>query len=70
MLTKLIRFSIRHPTVILVLALGVLGYGIYATRIAKLDVFPEFAPPQVVLSSGAASEAHYSVLWQPAFATL
>jgi CzcA family heavy metal efflux pump len=53
MLTKLIRFSIRHPTVILVLALGVLGYGIYATRIAKLDVFPEFAPPQVVIQTEA-----------------
>ena len=53
MLTKLIRFSIRHPTLVLVLALVVLGYGIYATRIAKLDVFPEFAPPQVVIQTEA-----------------
>ena len=53
MLVKLIRFSIRYPAVILVLALLVLGYGIYSTRIAKLDVFPEFAPPQVVVQTEA-----------------
>ena len=53
MLVKLIRFSIRHPTVVLVLALMVLAYGVYSTRIAKLDVFPEFAPPQVVIQTEA-----------------
>ena len=53
MLVKLIRFSIRHPTVVLVLALMLLAYGIYSTRIAKLDVFPEFAPPQVVIQTEA-----------------
>jgi CzcA family heavy metal efflux pump len=53
MLGKLIRFSIRYPAVVLVMALIVLGYGIYSTRIAKLDVFPEFAPPQVVIQTEA-----------------
>ena len=36
MLVQTIRFSIRHPTVVLVLALMVLAYGIYSTRIANL----------------------------------
>ena len=53
MLGKLIRFSIRYPAVVLVMALILLGYGIYSTRIAKLDVFPEFAPPQVVIQTEA-----------------
>ena len=53
MLVQTIRFSIRHPTVVLVLALMLLAYGVYSTRIAKLDVFPEFAPPQVVIQTEA-----------------
>ena len=53
MLVQTIRFSIRHPAVVLVLALMLLAYGVYSTRIAKLDVFPEFAPPQVVIQTEA-----------------
>jgi len=53
MLLQTIRFSIRHPTVVLVMALMLLAYGIYSTRIAKLDVFPEFAPPHVVIQTEA-----------------
>lgn len=53
MLARLVRFSIRHPGAILALALAVLAYGVYSMRIARLDVFPEFAPPQVVIQTEA-----------------
>ena len=53
MLTQTIRFSIRHPAVVLIMGLMMLAYGVYSTRIAKLDVFPEFAPPHVVIQTEA-----------------
>ena len=53
MLWQTIRFSIRHPMVVVVMGLMLLAYGMYSTRIAKLDVFPEFAPPHVVIQTEA-----------------
>ncbi len=49
----LIRFSIRFRGVVIALACIVLGYGVYVVQRSKYDVFPEFAPPQVVIQTEA-----------------
>src|SRR5262249_14235028 len=53
MLQSLVAFSIRFRGVILSLACVIIGYGIYATNHAKYDVYPEFAPPEVVIQTEA-----------------
>jgi CzcA family heavy metal efflux pump len=53
MLTRLVEFSLRYRGVVLLLACLVLGYGIYVADHAKLDVFPDFVPPQVVVQTEA-----------------
>jgi len=53
MLNAIVRFSIRHRGVVLALAGALLGYGFYSLGLAKYDVFPEFAPPQVVIQTEA-----------------
>jgi CzcA family heavy metal efflux pump len=53
MLKALVEFSIRFRGVVIALACLALGYGIYMTLHAKLDVFPEFAPPLVVVQTEA-----------------
>ena len=58
MLGALIRWSIHNRAVVLFLAALLLGGGAYAARNARFDVFPEFAPPQVVSSLDVSSEAH------------
>src|SRR5437763_2059185 len=51
MLQALVKFSLRFRGVIIVLALVLLGYGTYISRSAKLDVFPNFVQPQVVIQT-------------------
>lgn len=51
MLAALIRSSIRHFAAVLVLALLLLAYGGYRLANAGLDIFPEFAPKQVVIQT-------------------
>src|SRR5215470_9861617 len=53
MLRRIVEFSLEFRGVVLTLAGLLLAYGIAATAQAKLDVFPEFAPPQVVLFTEA-----------------
>src|SRR6185369_13704364 len=53
MLTGLIRFSLRFRGVVISLAALVVVYGIYVTQHAKLDVFPDFVPPQVTIQTEA-----------------
>ncbi|MFZ5926394.1 MAG: efflux RND transporter permease subunit [Acidobacteriota bacterium] len=53
MLTALVEFSIRFRGVVIALACIVLAYGLHTAARAKLDVFPEFAPPQVVIQTEA-----------------
>jgi CzcA family heavy metal efflux pump len=53
MLQAIVAWSIRNRVVVIVLAALLLAGGLYATRQAKLDVFPEFAPPQVVIQTEA-----------------
>ena len=53
MLAKLVEFSLRCRGVVIALGVVALGYGLYTASRTKLDVFPEFAPPQVVMQTEA-----------------
>lgn len=53
MLRAIIRFSLRRRGVIYALAILLSAYGIYTLTRAKLDVFPEFAPPMTVIQTEA-----------------
>ncbi len=53
MLTSLVRFAVRRPGIVLGLGLIVVVYGTAVLTTAKLDVFPEFAPPQVSIQTEA-----------------
>src|SRR3982074_2669480 len=51
MLRSLVTFSLRFRGVVIALACIFLAYGIYTTIHAKLDVFPNFVQPQVVIQT-------------------
>jgi Cu/Ag efflux pump CusA len=51
MLASIIRFSVRHPGLVVALALALLVYGVTRLFSASLDVFPEFSPTQVVIQT-------------------
>ena len=52
-LAGLVRFSLRFRGVIIALAFVLVGYGLYSLSHAQYDVFPEFAPPQVIIETEA-----------------
>ena len=49
----LVAFAIRYPGIVVALALALLVYGTASLGRAKYDVFPEFAPPSVVIQTEA-----------------
>src|SRR5213594_5069130 len=51
MLQALVRFSLKYRGIVVALACVVLGYGLYVASNAKLDVFPSFVQPQVVIQT-------------------
>lgn len=53
MLQRLVEFSIRFGGVVIALACVVIGYGIYTALHTRFDVYPEFAPPLVVIQTEA-----------------
>lgn len=53
MIASLVRFSLRFRGVIVALACVTIAHGLGVAHRAKLDVFPEFAPPQVILHTEA-----------------
>ena len=53
MLQALVQFSLRFRGVVVALACLLLGYGLYITFHAELDVFPNFVQPQVVIQTEA-----------------
>jgi CzcA family heavy metal efflux pump len=53
MLQALVAWSIRNRVLVVVLAGLLLVGGLYASKSARLDVFPEFTPPQVVIQTEA-----------------
>lgn len=68
MLTPLIRFSIRYYGIIITLAIMILVYGCYRFQTAGLDIFPNFAPKQVIIhteSTGLSAEQVELLVTQP-----
>ncbi len=53
MIAGIVRFSVRHPGVVVVLALAITALGLQRLYSASLDVFPEFSPAQVVVQTEA-----------------
>src|SRR3984893_19316715 len=53
MINRIIRWSLQNRLVVLVLAAAVIVFGVRAARESPLDVFPDFAPPQVVIQTEA-----------------
>ena len=53
MLKALIQLSLRNRGIVVALAYLVMGYSVYSVYQAKLDVFPDFVPPQVTIQAEA-----------------
>src|SRR5438093_5422735 len=53
MLSRLVSLSIQFRGIVVVLACLTIGYGVYSALHARYDVYPEFAPPQVVVQTEA-----------------
>jgi len=53
MLAALVESALRARVVVIALACLALGYGSWCARNARLDVFPDFAPPQVTVQTEA-----------------
>src|SRR3954470_15137222 len=51
MLKAIIHFSLKFRGVVIVLACVLIGYGLYTTQNASLDVFPNFVQPQVAIQT-------------------
>jgi CzcA family heavy metal efflux pump len=51
MIQSLVHLSLRFRGVVITLAALLLGYGLYTTTNAKLDVFPDFVQPQVAIQT-------------------
>ncbi|NOQ14867.1 MAG: AcrB/AcrD/AcrF family protein [Methyloprofundus sp.] len=51
MLAYLVRFSLRFYGIVITLALLILLYGSYRFINAGLDIFPEFAPKQIIIQT-------------------
>src|SRR5262245_49303798 len=73
MLRALVRASLEFPLVVLLLATGLVVAGAYAVRDTPWDVFPEFAPPQIVIQCegpGLSTEEIERLVTQPIEAAL
>src|SRR5512136_2410674 len=53
MLSRIVQFSLRHRAVVVGLGAIVIVYGFYVASRTRLDVFPEFALPQVIIQTEA-----------------
>src|SRR6185295_5688075 len=53
MLNRIVHFSLQFRGIVVALACVLTGYGIYTAAHAKLDVLPNFVPPQVVVETEA-----------------
>src|SRR5438105_926744 len=51
MLQALVAWSLKNRGAVMVLAASVLALGVHAALNARLDVFPEFAPPMAVIQT-------------------
>ena len=53
MLARIVELSIKRRAVVLAIACIVTGYGVFTAVTSKFDVYPEFAPPQVMIQTEA-----------------
>ena len=53
MLQAIVQFSLRFRGIVVSLACLALAYGVFVAMHAKLDVFPDFVPPQVTVQTEA-----------------
>src|SRR5580692_4616876 len=53
MLNRIVHLSLKFRGVVVTLACVVIGYGLYVAANAKLDVFPNFVPPQIEVQTEA-----------------
>lgn len=53
MLNAIVRFSLKFRGIVVALACALIGYGSYTAFQSHYDIFPEFAPPQVVIQTQA-----------------
>jgi CzcA family heavy metal efflux pump len=53
MLQGIIQFSLRFRGIVVALSCLVFAYGVFVATRAKLDVFPDFVPPQVTIQTEA-----------------
>src|SRR5690349_9322488 len=53
MLNRIVHFSLRFRGIVIALACVLIGYGIYTAEHAKLDVLPDFVPPEVTVETEA-----------------
>jgi CzcA family heavy metal efflux pump len=51
MLKRVVHFSLRYSRTVAILALLLVGYGIYEGTNSEFDVFPDFVPPQVTVQT-------------------
>jgi Cu/Ag efflux pump CusA len=68
MLQRIVHLSLRYRGVVIALALVIVAYGVFVTQRVKLDVFPEFVQPQVVVQTeapGLAAEQVEALVTRP-----
>jgi CzcA family heavy metal efflux pump len=68
MLQAIVQWALRFRGVVVSLACLLLGYGIWVAAHAKLDVFPDFVPPQVAVQTetpGLAAEQVEALVTRP-----
>src|SRR3954466_11975755 len=53
MIRAIVQFSLRFRSVVVILACLLMAYGIHVASQSKLDVFPDFVPPQVTVQTEA-----------------
>ena len=51
MLNRIILWSLRNRLIVLLLGILLIVFGVQAVRTSPLDVFPDFAPPQVIIQT-------------------
>jgi Putative silver efflux pump len=53
MMRRLLQYSLHHPRIVAAIAGLLLIYGGFALPQVRLDVFPDFVPPQVLVQTDA-----------------
>lgn len=68
MLTRIVRWSVVHPWMVVLAAALLTAFGIATVEIARYDVFPDFVPPQASIQTeapGLAAEQVEALVTRP-----